>query len=391
MNVLDRTFKLIRNNISRIKSGGIISIPSRFRRFRKDYVGIIKGTYTLITAATKAGKSQITNYLYLFTPILYAYHNRDKCRVKIFYYPFEEKDTDITMRFMSFLLYELSNGAYEYSPSQLSSIDNTPLPEEVLDILESPEYKNILDFYVDHVVFSDTKNPTGIYKEMVEYASNNGTIHYETYINKEGSEERKFSHYVPDDEDEYRIVIVDHVSLLSTERDWNLKQTIDKLSEYFVILRNKYGFNPVVVQQQAFNENADNYKLQKLRPTLTGCSDSKYPSRDADLTLSLFSPYKHELREYLGYDVSILKDNIRFFEVLANRHGISNGIIALEFMGNVCSFKELPPSNSADMQPVYNRIKQRNNPIADFTFLMFNKLLNATLRKHNERKTQDYQ
>ena len=48
-----------------------------------------------------------------------------------------------------------------------------------------------------------------------------------------------------------------------------------------VILRNRYKFTPVVIQQQAFaGESLDAFKENKLRPTIANLSDSKYPSRD---------------------------------------------------------------------------------------------------------------
>ena len=90
-----------------------------------------------------------------------------------------------------------------------------------------------------------------------------------------------FDHYEQDDPDEYRIIFYDHVSLTSTEKGLTLKQSIDKLSEYFVLLRNRYKFSPVVIQQQAFaGESLEAFKENKLRPTIANLADSKYPSRD---------------------------------------------------------------------------------------------------------------
>ena len=58
-------------------------------------------------------------------------------------------------------------------------------------------------------------------------------------------------------------------------------QAADKLSEYFVILRNRYKVSPVLVQQQAFaGEDNESMKLKRIRPSAYNLSDSKYPSRD---------------------------------------------------------------------------------------------------------------
>lgn len=335
----------------KILDGGINSIPSPFVRFRTDFLGVEQGKYYVITASTKASKTQFTSYTFLYTPLLFAYHNPDKVRLKIFYYALEETPEDVMRRFMSHLIYELSNGTIEVSPEDLrSSRNDKPLSQEVLDFMEREDYKNIISFFENSIIFSTSENPTGVYKECKEYAEEHGTVHYKKVKVKDelGIEKEvdKFDFYEPDDADEYKIIIYDHVSLISAERGLTLKQSIDKLSEYCVLLRNRYGFSPVVIQQQAFaGESLDAFKENKIRPTVANLSDSKYPSRDCNMCIGLFSPYKHELPDYKGYNISILKDNVRFAEILINRGGQQGGLIALYFNGAVCDWRELPPPN----------------------------------------------
>ena len=90
-----------------------------------------------------------------------------------------------------------------------------------------------------------------------------------------------FKEYIPNNPNEYIIPIVDHVGLLQEERGMNLKMTIEKLSEYFVILRNRYSITPVLVQQQNMETtNLEAFKANKIRPTISGLSDSKYTAKD---------------------------------------------------------------------------------------------------------------
>lgn len=204
---------------------------------------------------TKSGKSQITNYLFLYTPLLYAYNNPDKVRVKIFYFPLEETPENITLRFMSYLLYTLSS--IRVAPIDLKSTNSSKiLSQDVIDLLESKQYTDILKFYEENVIFLNERNPTGVWKTMLKYAHDTGTIHYKDIdiTNKEtGIVETKriFDYYEPHDNKEYVICITDHVSLLENERGFDLRQTINKFSEYMMILRNKYHYIPVVVQQQS--------------------------------------------------------------------------------------------------------------------------------------------
>ena len=53
----------------KILDGGINSIPSPFVRFRTDFLGIEQGKYYVITASTKAAKTQFTSYTFLYTPL----------------------------------------------------------------------------------------------------------------------------------------------------------------------------------------------------------------------------------------------------------------------------------------------------------------------------------
>ena len=76
------------------------------------------------------------------------------------------------------------------------------------------------------------------------------------------------------------------------------------------------------------------------------------------MLLGLYSPAKHGLQEYQGYDISRLKDHVRFLEVVLNRDGIQGGMIALFFDGETCSFNELPRANEPDMlEKIYNYVQ----------------------------------
>lgn len=362
MSIVNRTLDYFKRRREKLLNGGINSIPSPFIRFQSDFIGIEQGKYYCITSSTKGAKTQFTSYMFLYTPILYAYEHPDQLRLKIFYYPLEESKESIVARFMSFLLFIKSD--IRVAPVDLESTNNSKvLDQSIIDLLESKEYRDILDFFEKTVIFSESTNPSGVWFECKKYALEHGHVVTKKQKIKgnlgEVQEIDTFDYYVPDDPDEYRIIFYDHVSLTNTENGMTLKQSIDKLSEYCVILRNKYNFTPVIIQQQAFaGESLDAFKEKKLRPTVANMSDSKYCSRDANVVLGLFSPAKHDLREYMGYDITKFKDNIRFLEILVNRNGSMGGIVALYFDGAVCYFKELPrPDNKTELEKVYSYIQ----------------------------------
>lgn len=372
MSVKDRVKKRVLERRRRLSENKINSIPSPFERFRSEFLGIEQGKMYLTSSFTKGAKTQFTTFMFVLNVLLYAYRNPDRIRVRWFMYLLEETKEDMMARVMCHLIYHLSGKKTEVSPTELMSSDNTPVSQEALDIMESEEFNSIIDFFESHTEFSSSLNPTGVYNECLSYAKEHGKIHTrkKRYKDDMGIEHEVdgFDWYEPDDEDEYRIVIVDHVSLLSQERGFTLKQTIDKLGEYCIILRDKYRFTPVLIQQQNTDqESNDAFKLQRLRPTVAGLADSKYTARNCSVFLGLFSPVKFELNNYKGYNIELFRDNIRFLEVVLNRGGSQGGMVALYFNGKVCDFVELPkPDDRVEMDKWYSWLRSRGRNVKSF-------------------------
>lgn len=162
MGLINETLDYLKDRRERLLSGKVNCIPSPFPAFRQDFVGIEQETYYCVTANQKAAKSQFTSFVFLYTPILYAFANPDKVRVKIFYAPLEESKRKVTMRFMRHLLYVKSKFNIRVTHNELTStLEGCPIDEKILQILDSGDYKSILDFFEDRVEFLDSKNPTG--------------------------------------------------------------------------------------------------------------------------------------------------------------------------------------------------------------------------------------
>lgn len=362
MLIIDRCIDILKARKKRIEDGLINCIPLPFPRFRAELPGIERGRYILISGITKAGKTQLTNYLIIYNTIFYVYENPGKIHPKIFYYNLEETKEDITFRFMSYVLYRLSNGKVHISPTDLKSTDERkPLSQSVIDLLESDAYKEVFKLYEDIVEFKDSKNPTGIWKDMNAYGKEHYTpVYKETTVPVKDSfeEVRPVDHWVPNDPESYIFFIVDHVSLLDTERGMTTYECIAKLSEYCIALRNKYEMIPVVVQQQSTEtSNLEAFKQNKIRPTKAGLSDCKSTGNDANLFLGITNPYSFEIPQYQGYDIRRLQDKARFMEVVLNRNGRANGICPLYFDGSVCYYKELPQATDTPaLQKVYDLI-----------------------------------
>ena len=365
----NKTLQEIEARRKKVAGGGVNCVPSPFKRFMDDFCGVEQSTYYCITSFTKGGKSQFCSYTFIYQTIMYAYFAKEQIDFKIIYFPLEETKERIMQRFMSWLLYTRSKGKTRISPKDLRSTVSA-LDEKIINRLREFDMEDILNYFEEHIIFpTESPNPTGIYKFCKQYAEEHGTVHKKTVKIKdelgEIQEVEAFESYEQDNPDEYRMIIIDTINLIDTERGMTLKQSMDKLSEYCAkYLRNRYHYSPIVIQQQAFeSEGNESFKLGRVRPSVAGLGDSKYSSRDADIVLGLFSPARFGITEYFGYDITILKDHIRFLEVIVNRNGEMGGILPLWFDGAVCDFKELPkPDDKAAIDKVYTYCKNLKNP-----------------------------
>ena len=84
MSLIDRILDTLDDRRKRILEGDINCIPSPFRRLSNSFPGIEQAKYYLISGGPKAAKTQLTNYLFVYTPILYAFEHPKQLRVKIF-------------------------------------------------------------------------------------------------------------------------------------------------------------------------------------------------------------------------------------------------------------------------------------------------------------------
>lgn len=251
------------------------------------------------------------------------------------------------------------------SPRDLKSTKTDRiLPEHILKIIKKyEEYFNKIEEIVEFI--DDIRTPYGIYAIVRDYALANGKIHMRNV--KIGDELKEVEdYYEPNDPEEYVMIMIDHIGLISTQKNYDtglpmtLHESIGKLSsDYLIKLRNRFGYIPVVIQQQAQSqESVENKKHNKLKPSLDGLGDNKTTQRDANIILGLFSPFRHEIPDYMGYDIRFFKDNIRFLEILGGRDGGGGTTCPLYFDGAVNYFKELPlPNESSKMSQVHQIIQ----------------------------------
>jgi len=296
-------------------------------------------------------------------------------RARILYFTLEISPNSKRDEFLSFLLGYLDH--IYISPTDLNSVDsNKPVADEILQLLESDRYRPYIDKYDEIVTYiDDIRNPTGINKYCRDYALSHGHINYtnESYTDSNGKTCRlinKDNPYTADDEEEIRLVIVDNASNFTQESGLSKADTINKMSKYFITLRDQLLYTIVLVQHQAqAQEGIENRKLGLIKPSSDGLADCKTTTRDADLVLGLYSPFKYEIKNHEGYDITKFRNYIRFLQVIEDRRYGANGqVCPLFFNGMSSYFRELPKPNDPELTEVIRFINnletQKQNPSA---------------------------
>jgi hypothetical protein len=385
LKLFNRVYEDLKRRRQKILDGKINCIPCSFNRFSEEWPGVEQSKYFLITAQQKVGKTQFADKMFLFDPFFYAFNHPEIIRLKIIYFSLEISAEEKYKQFICYLLFMLSRGRIRVSQRDLNStIKDSPLSEEILTILESDEYKKYFKFFEEHIdIISHVRNPTGMHEHVKNYAKEHGHWEYKEIDWKEidGSITKKKvkDYYIPNDPDEYVIIMTDHIGLITTEseagRSMNLHESIAKLSsKYMISWRDDYKYINVAIQQQALSgESTENVKLGKLKPSGADLADNKATSRDCNIMFGIFSPIRHDLQSYMGYDITKFRDNIRFMEIMIAREGGNNSTAPLFFDG-ACNFiKELPlPNDSIGIAKVYSMLDSIRQPKKVSMFLFKN-------------------
>lgn len=298
--------------------------------------------------------------------------------IHIFYYSYEidaESKKCVWMSNHIFAKYRI-----EIPPQKIAGYGSnrlTPEEKEIVD-RETP----YIDKLFSRINFRyDPNNPTGIYKELMDHFDQHGKFNKEKYkapaIDKYGNdvydnegnrvfeEKERIVSYTHNNPNAYHIVVHDHIALTKIERKYTLKENLDKLSEYYVWLRNICGLTVMAIQQ--FNQTLNSVERRKfsgvdLTPQQNDFKDSGNPYQDSDTACGIMNPHSLDMPEWKGYRINIkgkdsMKDSFRVFKIIKNRKGKANISFGIYFNPKAGFFKELPhPDKMTDQD--YKEIKE---------------------------------
>ena len=172
-----------------------------------------------------------------------------------------------------------------------------------------------------------------------------------TIKHKDGSTEtlEAFDRYIPDDEGQHVILMIDHLNIMRSERREGIvqskKQNIDKMMEYSLDFARDYKVTVVPIQQLNRNiENVDRMKMSSVDPQKSDFKESSDSTDASHYILGLCYPQAWSINEYRRYRIDELGNRFRGVKILKNRDGDADIVFGTKFIGEVGVFEELPPS-----------------------------------------------
>lgn len=312
-------------------------IPMGFNRLNR-YIGIRKSMYTLVGGLTGSGKTSFIDDAYVLNPFDWYISKENKTNVKlrIVYRSMERSGTYKLAKWISRKIF-MDEGFIIPVPKLLGWTEKMTKDEHDLFLMYE-EYAEKMKEVI--TIIGGPENPVGIAKELKEHALQHGKIEQVDQYNKI---------YIPDDENEVTLVVIDHIGLLkTTTAQPTKKQAIDKMSDELRYARDFYGYSPVVVSQ--FNRDISSpmrLKNGDVEPQLEDFADSSSTQNDADVVLALFDPMRYKVEDPSGYDLNKLRDEFgakyfRSLRLIKNSYGEDDVRIGLGFLGQIGMFKELP-------------------------------------------------
>ena len=258
-----------------------------------DYIfGLQKSCYMLLGGLSGCFKSTITDFI-----LLNAIQDAEAKGVElnIHYYSFEIDELTKKCNWLSNVIFNKYNRVI--SPETIKGYGKNKLTKEEQALVNSEiDYVDSL-FKRINFIYRST-NPTGIYKHLMDYASTKGTFEYYEYSNEENVVCKGIKGYKQNNPLAYNLVVMDHIFLLKKERGFGAKEVIDKMSEFFVVLRNLCGYSFIVLQQ--FNQGLNSIERQKFKnvdisPSQGDFRDSTVSYTDAHIVIRLMKPISMDM------------------------------------------------------------------------------------------------
>ena len=303
-----------------------------------DYIGGVgEEEAILLISSTGASKTRLAVRLYILDVIDYIRKNPEY-DVEIVFFQLELGATDIYVLMMCALLHEKTGKQYS-SKYLMNKEKSNPLTEETIKEIES--IQNELDFIDTKLkVVDNLYTPDEIYLYLVK-----------NIFDKNG----KFVNgkYVKTNPKKNVLVIVDTINALSPNKGKTEYESIKLWSEHYTkkILKKKFKAAIINVQQTDKASTTAQYSGRgtviedKFSPKVESLAKVKTTPDDHTLVISIYNPFAYEVEEYMGYNITVLRDNFRYLKILKSTYSGSSRGKAIFIDNANMQVQELPKAS----------------------------------------------
>lgn len=364
------------------KAGLNMGLPTGIKGLDKAINGLQKKVSIGLAAPPKVGKTKLADYSFVINPYLHyerlgkldeiewIYHSYEIDRVSkefnfaaffmamdhnVYHIKYKGKTYDMCGSYLEGeLLHENTDGTLEFVPV---AEEHEAMLKEIYDRRIIPMFGEYSEEGVQitkgKITFiEEPENPTGIYNFLLHHAGENGVFRYHQYETKDDAGKtvvrRRMVGYTPNNPNKFTIVITDHIRKLRRERNFSMKENIDKFLEYSTIIRNLtwYSFIHVIHSNRQLS-NVDRMKFsgEFIFPTADDCKDSGNPAEECTIFMTLFHPNdeKYNIKKHFGHDLQQYP-NYRSIHITESRKTKSPMHIFVNMYGGIGFFE--PINNS---------------------------------------------
>lgn len=325
----------IRKNREDFVNNIISHIPCTIERFNTVFHGVRKGDYLCFTGSTSSGKTTLTKKIVVFDSIEYAI--KTNLDLKILYFGLEESKEEFEYSLLSYLLNKRFNLRYNILDFEYVT---GKLKDEDLEKIESLSEE--IELWKSYIKYYDSiYHPYSIYSEIKSFAETRGEF---VTLNPNHS---NWDAYVPNNKNEFIIVVVDHLSLVVTEKKHNnqLDLAMQDMSFYLrQYVSKKFNYTCVSVHQQMANtEDLEHIKEKYWMPTLNGLADNKRVGRDYLTVIGIGNPKRYGINSFGTYNqISEYDGFLRFLVVRKQRYGSVDDYMPVYFDGKCNHIRHAP-------------------------------------------------
>lgn len=341
--IVDNLFK----SIQRGKEGLNVGLSSGLTKLDLITYGIQRRWMTVVAGDSGSGKSSFVLYSNIYQPFK-QYCENPEIDLHFLLFSFEMSAEVLLAKLLSLHIYDTYGRVLSYG--KILSLTET-LSEEDYQLLEaSRDWLNKFESICE--IVDKPVTAKGLYAVCKEWSKKHGT-----YRALETTGEYTKEEYIPKNPQQYLVVVVDHVKLLSVSTGHTPKQEIDEACDYLIHLRNKCNFTIFLVQQ--FNRNfksMDRRQSDNYLPSLEDLSDSGGPAQASETVIAIYDPSREKRTRCEGYDIRQLGSRARLPVVIKNRFGMSDMKEMTAFFGEIGLWKEMPLPDQINDYSIYQRL-----------------------------------